>query len=409
MPLNMQTMNRLWVVCVVGVALLLPARSQAEIDINFLGFHYHSDSGQPPGLELTITQSEPVLSGTWSASLSRSRRWQNDQRWFSIAIVDGNSRNYYGGGFNSSDVAFLYAGNKSWAGEQNITTPAGTLRLEGTISDKKASGDFTFTPDANYVQQAGVHLTAAPSPRELLELGLTHVSTGDIIGFEKSGLELRAGDVIRLKNFGVNPQYAAAVRKDQKFDVDEIIKLHNFGVPEKFPAAVKSAGYGFDAAQLVKLRNFGVSADDAIAWKQAGFDYDVEGLVKMRNFGVKPDFGKAVHGVFTNATSEELIKLRNFGVSKEFLTAVRKADANFTVEEIVRLRNFGVTADYILAWREAGFPYSADELIKLRNFGVPASYAAASNIPDRKPLSAEMLIKLRQRGLSAEEIRELRE
>ncbi len=75
----------------------------------------------------------------------------------------------------------------------------------------------------------------------------------------------------------------------------------------------------------------------------------------------------------------------------------------------MKLRNFGVTADYISAWRQAGYPYGAEEMIKLRNSGVPVSYAAAVNIPGRKPLEAETLIRMRQRGLSADDIRTLRE
>ena len=77
--------------------------------------------------------------------------------------------------------------------------------------------------------------------------------------------------------------------------------------------------------------------------------------------------------------------------------------------EIVRLRQHGVSVDYLQGWREIGYEFSPEEIIRLRNHGVPVEYAKQSNPPGRKLLDASTLIDTRNRGLSAETIRKLRE
>ncbi|MBA4148822.1 MAG: hypothetical protein H0X66_11970 [Verrucomicrobia bacterium] len=406
----MRTIGRWLLVHLVGLALLVACPAKGDVNINILGFRYESrSSSQSPSLTLKVRENEGFVSGTWSANLAQSRPSANQQVWFSISIHDARSQKMFSAHADAINYSFLFPQKKSWRGQHQMLTPAGTLVLSGQFSSKTAAGDFTFTPDANYLAQAGAHLTSAPSTLELLELGLAGVTVEQMVAFEKSGMKSSAAEMIRFKSSGVTPQYAVAVRKVQPFSADEIVRLRNSGVPETFPAAMKSAGYDFDAVQLVKLRNSGVSADEAAAWKKAGFDFDLESLVKMRNSGVKPDFARAVKEVFPSISSSEVVKLRNSGISKEFLIDIKKADVDFTVDEIIRLRNSGVSADYIRAWRTAGSTFRSEELIRLRNSGVPVDYAAVVNIPNRKPLSVDTLIKLRNRGMSAQEIRELRE
>ena len=77
--------------------------------------------------------------------------------------------------------------------------------------------------------------------------------------------------------------------------------------------------------------------------------------------------------------------------------------------EIVRLRQHGVPVDYLRGWREIGYEFSAEEIIHLRNHGVPIDYAKQANPPGRKLLDPATLIDARNRGLSAETVRKLRE
>ncbi|MFN7139431.1 MAG: hypothetical protein ACK4UN_08840 [Limisphaerales bacterium] len=392
------------------MAVLASFQAQADVNINILGFRYESRSSQAPSLDLTVRRLEPVMAGTWSAELSRHQLGKNERLWFTISVREATAHHSFGIQTEATDqYSFLFADKKSWRGSYEILTTAGNLVLLGNLSVKKASGDFTFTVDQRYLDQASTHMAEPPSSVELLQLGLQAVTISDIQTYAANGLKLTAANVLRLKRSGVAPDYVLAVRKAGNFSIEEIVRMRNAGVQQDFPSALKEARYDFNAEQLVRLRHSGISAADAAAWKKAGFDFDAEGLVRMRNSGVKPEFGQVVGSAINHITPEELVRLRNSGVAPEFVVTARKADPSLTVEELVRLRNSGVTADYLKAWRDAGCTYRAEEIIRLRNAGVPMEYAAALQMPNRKPLTAETLIRLRNRGLTAQEIRELRE
>jgi hypothetical protein len=77
--------------------------------------------------------------------------------------------------------------------------------------------------------------------------------------------------------------------------------------------------------------------------------------------------------------------------------------------EVVLLRQHGVPVDYLQGWKEIGYEFSAEEIIRLRSHGVPIDYARQANPPGRKLLDPATLIEARNRGLSAEIVRKLRE
>ena len=68
-----------------------------------------------------------------------------------------------------------------------------------------------------------------------------------------------------------------------------------------------------------------------------------------------------------------------------------------------------VCLDYLQGLRDIGYEFSAEEIIHLRNHGVPIDYAKQANPPGRKLLDPATLIDARNRGLSAETVRKLRE
>jgi hypothetical protein len=370
---------------------------------------YSSPSGQP-ALELTVEQTDPAVTGRWSASLANVSRAKASQTWVQVNVRDARKNTIYGSSRSARDLpALLTAENRSWPGEFELGAEAGTLRLRGERSGSKASGEFALTPKPAYAEQVASLLSEAPSGMDWLWLVLYDVRADEIAAFVRAGGRLKAAELCRLKSFGVSPEYFGAVRADQAYSIDEVTRFKSHGVPADFPATVHKAGYDFDAAGLVRLRSYGVSGADAQAWGKANPNLSAEELVRLRSYGVTPAFGKAVYDVLGNPTVEQIIKLRSYGVSEQFLTEMRAADAHLTTDDLVHLRSYGVPADYVRAWRKAGFEFDARELTRLRSHGVPVDYAASLSTPNRKPLSCDAIIRLRQRGLSAQEIRELRE
>jgi hypothetical protein len=363
-----------------------------------------------PQLDLTVEQAESEVTGQWSAHLGRAKLQAAEHGWFSVTVRDTASGSVRGASQKMSDFPALIAEDTTaWPGQFQYTNESGTLRFTGERAGQKAQGAFRFTPDTNYARQIQAELKTNVAALDCFWLGLHHVTVAEAAGYARTGVRLSVAEVCRLKAHGVKPDYMAALRQVRDFSVDEIIRLRNHGIKPEYPAALKQAGYRLDTESLVRLRNHGVTAADAQGWKEAGYNLEVEPLIRLRNYGVRPEYGKAVRRVLPNAPPEDLVKLRQYGVSEQFLAEMRKAEGNFTLEELVRLRSHGVPPEYVAEWRKAGFGFKADELISLRRHGVPANYAAALNLPNRKPLSVDTILLLRQRGLSAEQVRALRE
>ena len=406
----MQTTRFALVLVTVALLQVGTAHADKNISINFFGLHYERHTTTTPSLKLIVETNGPTISGRWTAELADSKPGRGCSIWVPVIVAQDKAETHYGKMSDGKDrLGFLFAEAKTWPGNVVIDAPAGALHLTGTATKDKLAGRFSFDPYTNYVAEASKLLVAAPSVLELFSLALHEISIEGIREYAAAGLKLRANDLLRLKNSGVPPDYCTAVRKVRPFSIEEIVRLRNAGVDSAFPQQLRDGGYDFDAEQMVRLRNAGVSADFARAWKDAGFNYDAESLVRMRNGGVPADLGKAVHAAFPSATGEQIVRLRNAGISGDFTSEMHRADKRITIEEMVRLRNAGVSPDYVKSWREAGYSYGVEEIVRLRNAGVPSDYAAATIVPGRKPLSSETLIRLRNRGVSAQEIRELRE
>jgi hypothetical protein len=318
-----------------------------------------------------------------------------------------------------------------------IAGDSGDLKFDGAVKGKSASGEYTFEPNKEYVAEAGKLLNTEISDDELLKLAFARISLAYLRGVHDALPSASLKDIVRLRNFGldpdgikafvaagfsqvdeltrlrshgVTPKYATKARAaGYGKTADEITRLRNFGVTPEYLAGWKDAGFGLSTEEVVHLRNFGVQPEYGAAWKKAGFNVDPEALVRARNFGVPIEFAAALAAVGAKPTMEEIVRMRQFGISPDYFRQVKEQKPNYTVEEIVRLRQYGVQPDYLKTISSGRADFSAEQIIKLRNHGVPAEYVAALNIPDRKPLDAEAIIDLRSRGVSVDTARKLRE
>ena len=105
----------------------------------------------------------------------------------------------------------------------------------------------------------------------------------------------------------------------------------------------------------------------------------------------------------------DILSLRNHGITPDFYAGAMGAMPKLSNAEVIRLRQHGVSVDYLQGWKEIGYEFSAEEIIQLRQHGVPVDYAKQANPPGRKLLDPATLIESRNRGLSAETVRKLRE
>src|SRR5204863_385606 len=152
---------------------------------------------------------------------------------------------------------------------------AGTFDFNGRMSGGRGRGEFTFTPDADFVSGMG---------------GLGYP---------------------RLSN-------------------DEVWRFAMHDVTRQYVTDFKSAGYAPDTSDLIKTRIHGVSAQMVKDLNDLGYkDLAIEDLVKMRIHGVTPSYIKQMRDAgYGGIKIEKLVQFRIHGVDEDL---IRNAKAhNFT-------------------------------------------------------------------------------
>jgi hypothetical protein len=383
--------------------------------------------------ELTLVPEKSRTEGEWRASVDVLK----PNRRSGINIEIREDRSTYGF-YLPMERAPRIEGKTSDGATLHFTIAAesGDLEFDGIVKKKIASGRYVFEPNKEYAAEAGKLLRTELSNDDLLKLAFARITLGyikgvhealpsanleDVVRLRNHGLDpdgikafvaagfSRVEELTRLRSHGVTPEYATKARAaGYGQTAEEITRLRNHGVTPEYLTGWKDAGFALTTDEVVKLRNFGVQPEYGAAWKKAGYDIDPEGLTRAKNFGVPIEFAAALGGD-KKPTLEEVIRMRQFGINAAYYRDIKNLKPDYTVEEIVRLRQFGVTTDYVKAICATRNDFTAEHIVKLRQFGVPADYVAALNVPDRKPLDAQSIIDLRNRGVSAETARKLRE
>jgi hypothetical protein len=410
------------------------------------------------GLNIRILQTAPVVSGLWEFSGSMK---SGDQ---AIFVMVRGLKGDFNLGMPFAAERFAPAGNKKsfHNGQWNSTNEVGAV-LFHLPESSKSPGKFEFLPDRNYAQRALALLREPVTPEELFYFWMRDISVSDLEAYGQCGVPLNAKELLRLRSAGASPDYVIAIRSAGDYSPTDIATMRNHGVTANYPAELVRARLKLTAQEILRLWNYGVTTDEASRWNKSGIPLNADAVARLHSFGIQPEYGAAVHQLFEKAGMDELIKLRNFGVPESYLRQMKEVQAAFSVdniarlwshgvpveyvktwrnsgyefdeetlirlrnygvpadfaaplkemklqaEDLIKLRNYGVTPDYCLAWRKAGYDISVQDLVRLRVAGVPESYATALMIPGRSPLSVDTILKLRMRGLSAEEIRAVRE
>ncbi|HEY2847415.1 MAG TPA: hypothetical protein VGI80_06305 [Pyrinomonadaceae bacterium] len=244
----------------------------------------------------------------------------------------GNSHNSIGQDYSLAELALTESQIQNGKVSFRLSREAGTVDAEGSFTDGRGSGIFTFTPNMGFVSamrsrgfdfeqpQRSIKFNSEDNDRttveeRLLSAALLNVTTA-------------LADDLNSANFG-------------KLDADDLFKAAIFHVDSKFMSEMKNTGFPnlkFD--DLVKARIFKIDADYVRQVHDMGLGInDFEGLVKYRIFKVTPDFlAELKNAGLTNINDEEVIKCRIFKIDGDFVRKARSADPNATVEDMVRMK-----------------------------------------------------------------------
>jgi len=394
----------------LGGILTLTGCIRVEVG-GFSSSSFNSSSSKNDRVKLTWREVDGKLVGEWETS-DQYFKSSSDGSYYMEQTTDNSREIVYGG--NAVGFPKEHFGSGKPENAPILLTraeDAGTIEWAGQRVGNKGSGSYTFTPNPEFLAAIRPHASDTPQLRDLHQLAQRKV---DRSYFSRaagmSGGKVSSGDVTTLVNYGIKPEALdewAAARPG--LSIPQLISLRNNGVQ---PASLKefsAAQPGISVEEVIRYRHNGLNPDYVQAWTNAGFALKPEELIRLRQNGVPIDFAQALkRGGFAGSV-EDIIRLRNNGVPPDFYAGAKSAMPKLSDAEIVRLRQNGVSVDYLQGWKEIGYEFSTEEIIRLRNHGVQTDYARQANPPGRKLLDAAALIDARNRGLSAETLRKLRE
>jgi len=263
-----------------------------------------------------VIAAQAPITGEWRAD-TRSERQEKDGK-----IQLNFERSTEKGGHNNFGSSFSYADLPGLTHEQaqngkvsfRLTREAGTIECEGTFTNGKGSGTFTFTPNQAFV--SGMESRGYKLSDEKL--------------FASATLDLTLGFVDDLKSAGFGD-----------LGVEDLFKARIFNITPQYMAEMKATGFpNMGMEDLVKGRIFKIDADYVRQVKDMGFENkDFEGLVKFRIFKVTPEFLTELKTEgFTNVSSEDVVKFRIFNIDQDFIRKAKAEEPNITVEELVQMK-----------------------------------------------------------------------
>ena len=213
-----------------------------------------------------------------------------------------------------------------------LSREAGILDAEGSFTDGRGSGTFTFTPNMGFVSAMRARGFDLEKPDHSFnvnsdEEGRTTVEER-LLTAAMLNVTTELADDLNSANFG-------------KLDVGNLYSAAIFHVDSKFMVEMRNTGFpNLKFEDLIKARIFKIDADYVRQVKDMGLGIDsFEGLVKYRIFKVTPAFLAELKSAgLSNINEEDVVKCRIFKIDGDFVRKARAQDPNATVEDMVRMK-----------------------------------------------------------------------
>jgi hypothetical protein len=352
----------------------------------------------------TAQQTRPgTVDGTWRADSGSYWYRSSNERLISIQLQRDGGTN--GMGIPERDVPALADPRADGPVHFGLTRDAGTFDFTGRITGGRARGDFTFTPDADFVSGMGRLGYARLTDEDVWRFGVHDVSREYVSDFKKAGYAPDTSDLIKTRIHGATPAFAQEVKAQGlgKPDIDELVKMRIHGVTPEFIKAMRDLGYkDLPIDKLVELRIHGVTPDYIRAMAALGFtDRTLDDYVKFRIHGVTADYIKAWTDLgYRKLGAEDYVKMRIHGVSPQMVKDLNALGyTDLAIEDLVKMRIHGVSPEYVKQMRDAGYGgLKIDKLVQFRIHGVDETLIRDAKAHNFTNLSADDLIDLAIHG-----------
>jgi len=274
-----------------------------------------------------VIVAQSPITGEWTADTRSEKSEKADKIHLSFKRETQWGKNQNGQSYSYDDLRGLTKQQAEGGGAVafSLVREAGTVECQGSFSNGKGSGTFTFTPDRSFIDAMRVrgfdfeksrgHGKHDDLESRLFTAAMVNVTTA-------------LADDLKAADFG-------------DLDVGDLFKAAIFKIDSKFMAEMKASGFpNLSMEDLVKARIFKIDADYVRQVHEMGFgNKGFEQLVKFRIFKVTPEFLSELRAAgLDNLDAEDIVKCRIFNIDPEFVRKAKAEDPNVTIEELVKIK-----------------------------------------------------------------------
>jgi hypothetical protein len=252
---------------------------------------------------------------------------------------------------------------------------AGILDFEGYFNQGIGYGEFTFSPNAEFLSA-------------MKQFGFADV---DYKAFTLMLVNVTRAYVKELRELGFNPT------------LDKVIEARIFNVDREEANGLKAVGVTeLSLDNLVQYRIFHVTPEYVTQMRAAFPGISLDKMVEMRIQKVTPEFAKEMAGLgYSNLNADQLIAFRIHGVTPEFIQAMAKMGfGKIDADQLIQFKIFNVNADQVQELGRYGYKdLSSDQLIAFRIHHVDSAFIEKVKKAGYEHPSADELVQMKILGI----------
>ena len=294
------------------------------------------------------------IRGAWTAEVQDGASMQ-----MNLSTRGGHSN------FGETMAAADFAGLTDAAMRATTQTPvtfqlardAGIVAFEGTFKNGFGAGQFTFTPNQNYIaslRSLGVTFEESDhGDNQLLTMALLDVSTPFIRSMQAEGYRVSAEKYLSMRIFRVTPELVRELRSlgYDKIDADDLVATRIHKVTPDYIRAMRAAGYpSLSLENLIASRIHKATPEFLSEMKALGYsNIDFDDLIAFRIHRVTGDFVRELRDLgYNNVSADDLVAMRIHGVTPQFIRELKDAGyEHIPVEKLIDMRIHGIDANFV--------------------------------------------------------------
>ena len=257
----------------------------------------------------------------------------------------------------------------------SLVREAGSIQFEGFFNDGVGYGEFTFSPNQEFLS-AMKQMGYADAADKAFELACIDVTKEYVQELRSLGFNPDLDKVIGARVFNVNREQYDGLKAVgvTALELDNLVQYRIFNVTPEYVQQMRAAFPGISLEKMTEMRIHKVTPEFAAEMSRLGYSgLSVDQLIAFRIHKVTPDFIEEMDKLgFKKLDADQLVQFRIFNVNASQVQDLAKEGyTGLSAQNLVNFRIHRIDSGFIETVKQAGYTHlSPDELVEFRIMGI---------------------------------------